>query len=88
MTIKILFGHRKENYEGEYAPEVLEAIDEYSNDDNPDWFLKRCEGYERDESFNVLKVVEIEVKDLDIMRVLYPIKRAVRGRVKNGNEES
>ena len=82
MKIKILFGHRKENYEGEYAPEVLGAIDEYSHDENPQWFLDRCIKYTQDESFNIVKVVEIEVEDSDIMNALYPRTKIIGGKVK------
>lgn len=82
MIIKILFGHRKENYEGEYAPEVLEAIDEYGNDEYPQWFIEQYDKYKQDESFNVLKVVDIEVKDSDIMNALYPKADVINGEVK------
>lgn len=35
MKIRVLFMQRKESYEGEYGPEVLSAIDEFTYDENP-----------------------------------------------------
>ena len=37
MVIKTVWAQRTESYEGQYAPELLGAIDEYGNDDNPDY---------------------------------------------------
>lgn len=34
MQVRLLFGQRKEQYPGEYAPELMEAWDEYTLDDN------------------------------------------------------
>ncbi len=82
MKIKILFGHRKENYEGEYAPEVLGAIDEYSHDNNPSWIIDQFRYYEQYKSFNVLKFIDIEVEDSDIMNALYPRTKIIGGKVK------
>jgi hypothetical protein len=41
MKLHILFGQRKQRYEGEYAPEVLTCWDEYAVEENPG-------GYEED----------------------------------------
>lgn len=37
MKIFVLMGQRKENYPGEFAPEVLACIDEVGQDNNPDY---------------------------------------------------
>jgi hypothetical protein len=42
VIIKTLWMQRICDYEGQYAPELLVAVDEYSYDDNPDWFLSQC----------------------------------------------
>lgn len=34
MRIYVLFGQRKEQYDGQHAPEALDVIDEYSVDSN------------------------------------------------------
>jgi hypothetical protein len=33
-----LFAQRKETYKGQYGPELLVAVDEFTNDENPSWF--------------------------------------------------
>lgn len=35
MKIFLLYAQRKQRYEGEYLPELLEAIDEATTDENP-----------------------------------------------------
>lgn len=42
MIIKVLFAQRKESYEGEFAPEALVVVDEFTHSENPDWFKKEC----------------------------------------------
>ena len=37
MKLLCLFGQRKCRYEGEYAPELLNAVDEFTMDVNPDY---------------------------------------------------
>lgn len=39
MKIIVLFAQRKCAYPGQYAPELLAAIDEYGNFDNPAYML-------------------------------------------------
>lgn len=36
MKIRVLFMQRREDYPGEFGPEVLLAIDEFSSSENPD----------------------------------------------------
>ncbi len=36
MLIRVLFMQRKENYEGEFGPEVIAAVDEYVLEENPE----------------------------------------------------
>jgi len=43
MILKTLWIQRKERYKGEYAPEMLAAVDEYTNDDNPDLWPEKCD---------------------------------------------
>ena len=42
MEIICLFLQRTERYEGEYAPELLAAVDCFTNDENPAWFEEQC----------------------------------------------
>lgn len=36
MNIVMVWGQRKCRYIGQYAPELLEAVDEHTNNDNPE----------------------------------------------------
>lgn len=38
MRIKVLFIQRREDYPGQLGPELLAAVDEFSDSDNPKWF--------------------------------------------------
>lgn len=38
INIKTLWIQRKERYEGEFAPECLLAVDEYTDDSNPEYW--------------------------------------------------
>jgi len=40
MRLHILFGQRRETYEGEYAPEALVVWDDYTFNENPEGFDK------------------------------------------------
>lgn len=42
MTVKLLIAQRAESYPGEYGPEVLAAVDEFTDDSNPDYFVDAC----------------------------------------------
>ena len=43
MILKVLFIQRICSYDGEYAPEALVCVDEYSYSDNPAWFNNEVE---------------------------------------------
>ncbi len=62
MKLHILFGQRKQSYEGEYAPEVLTCWDEYAVDENP-------EGYEAD----IAKMREKYGSEMSAMEVIIKI---------------
>lgn len=42
MRIKCLFIQRNEQYAGQYAPELLVAVDEFTNEEAPTWFPDEC----------------------------------------------
>jgi hypothetical protein len=70
MEITVLFIQRKESYEGEYAPEALIVADEYTMDDNPEFFdeeVKRI--LEEDSDISGHTIVLFEV-DQDLIRSL------------------
>jgi len=43
MKIHCLFLQRPERYEGENAPELLAAVDEFTMEENSEWFTEQCE---------------------------------------------
>ncbi len=63
MEIICLFAQRKCQYEGEYAPELLAAIDEYGDDDNPEFIDEAKEKADKDNSFVFSKIMTITVPD-------------------------
>jgi hypothetical protein len=72
MNLHILFGHRKESYEGEYTPEPLLCWSEFEVDDNPEGFdadvLKTLK--ERGTDFEVTRLILIRVNGDAITRIL------------------
>ena len=83
MKIHVLFGQRKEGYEGQYGPEVLAACDEFTVDENP-------EGWEETEDraladnmneMMAMKVIDIEV-DGDCIRKLLIGTPVIKGEIK------
>lgn len=71
MKIHVLFGQRKENYTGEYGPEVLLAWDEFLVDENPDRFADEIEEQKKAHASDMLamRLIVLEV-DYDQIRKL------------------
>lgn len=72
MIFKILVGQRKEDYEGQYAPEALEVVDGYTDDENPEWIANKLKQAQLDKSFESLKVIDVKVDSKAIMAILRP----------------
>lgn len=72
MKITLLLGQRECSYEGQYAPEVLEAADEYTMDENPEWIRKKFEEYRKSKEFTSLAYLNIKVPNSAIDQVLNP----------------
>ncbi len=81
MILKVLFGRRIESYADEYAPEALEIADEYTDDENPDFITDKLKEYQKQEIFDSLEIVEIEVNEDKIKSILRPANR-VEGKIK------
>ena len=72
MRLHVLFAQRRENYSGEYGPEVMLAWDEWSVDENPTGFamaLERVELGLDDSEFVGSAVVQIEISDDDVSEI-------------------
>lgn len=70
MFVKIVFGQRKEGYPGEFAPEALAIIDEYSDADNPNWINEQLEVYKKDKSFLNVRIMNVKVNQDEIRNFL------------------
>ena len=78
MKIHLIIGQRKERYLGEYAPEVLDAMDEYGNDENSgEWIDGKMKEHKADESFEAVEVVTVEVPISKIMERLRPNNKPI-----------
>jgi len=79
MIIYMLFGQRKCHYEGEYAPELLEACDEYSNGENPEgWLAPKLDEYRETGEFDSLVVVRSTVDGAAVDALLDTKPKTVR----------
>ena len=63
MKLRCLFGQRECSYPGQHAPELLCAVDEFTDEDNPEYFRKLKAALSNDElkGFSVVREVFIEV---------------------------
>lgn len=87
MEIFVLVGHRKEAYEGQYAPEVLAAIDDVGNDDNPDYLRDEHQKQLASKDFSGLAIMTLRVPEQAVWQALYPHRTAVDAEVvAPGNE--
>jgi hypothetical protein len=61
MRLYVIFGQRKERYEGELAPEALDVMDEYCNDDNPSWLPDKLALYRESGEYIDVDIFAIEL---------------------------
>lgn len=85
MRILCLFGQAKESYEGEYAPELICAVDEFVLENNPpiwDKIKKDALAGDYEKNFISLREIEISVDGDEIRNMLLKtptLKGIVRG---------
>lgn len=84
MEIICLFAQRKCQYDGEYAPELLAAIDEYGDDDNPGFIDEAKEKADKDNSFVFSKIMTITVPDKEFNDIFFG-KSTIEGTIKTDN---
>jgi hypothetical protein len=65
MKLFIVFAQRKCSYEGQYAPEALHVVDEYSRDENPTWIEERLAEVEANDDFVSAAIIEVVLGDAD-----------------------
>lgn len=71
MKIHCLFAQRIESYEGQYAPELLDAIDEYTCEDNPDYLEDIKKEAEEEKVYSAVKVIDVEINDHQLEAQLF-----------------
>ena len=74
MKIHLIIAQRKERYAGEYAPEVLDAREEYDN--AGEWIVEKLDGYRHPDransDFEAVEAMTIKVPTVAIMERLRP----------------
>lgn len=81
MLLYVLMGQRKCRYEGEYAPEALEVIDENGNDENPDFLVESRAKYEASKEFDSLAVIRVQVSSAAVYAILTPKSPILEGHI-------
>jgi hypothetical protein len=79
MNIHILVGQRKAAFAGEYATEVIAAIDENGADENPEFLLNALE--ENRPEFEAITIVVVQVSNAEIDKRLHPAFKPIEGTV-------
>lgn len=77
MRARLLVLHRKEIYPGEFGPEVMAVADEYTLDQNPEWWENEV-ARQRDlvaDDAAAWAEVDIEISADALMRALYPARK-------------
>jgi hypothetical protein len=83
MKIICLFVQRINSYPGEYAPELFNAVDEYTDDDNPDVLIDSENNIKKDDSIEYYKRIIIEVGDKQFDTIFKQKKLIVKGVTKS-----
>lgn len=82
MIIYTIIGQRLEDYPGQYAPETLNAIDEYGNDENPmEWAREKVETYLASNEFESVAIIPIFVETKEIVARLRPNLIPLKGEI-------
>lgn len=84
MILKVIAGQRKCSYPGEHAPEIFECMTEFQYDENPEWLNNKFEEarVEVGKHFVSLKIIDINVSQEAIERILKPESVMIPGEVK------
>lgn len=74
MKITMVWGQRNCKYPGQYAPELLEAMSEYANEDNPNVINDAYKKYSLCGDFSHVAVVRANIKSEVIEDILSTMK--------------
>jgi len=83
MKIHVLFGQRKEAYEGEYGPEVLLAWDEFTADENPDGFHEAVQKAMKanENEMQAMILVDLQIDQSQIRSLLVPTRPTLHAEI-------
>ena len=82
MTIICLFGQRSESYPGQYAPELLAAIEETGNDNNPDYLNDKEIEYQNYGEFDFIRRMKVKIDPVAFSEVFKPSVVEITGEIK------
>lgn len=77
MKIFMIWVQRKCSYPGQYAPELLEAIDEFSDEDNSGFINDVFTDHSNEKEFEAVRLIEAELDDEILKNILAPNKVAL-----------
>lgn len=83
MIVKILFGQMQNTYPDEYAPEALAIISEYDDNDNSEYMEKEYEKYASSKDYIKLAIVDVEINDEKLDKILSPETVKISGKIKH-----
>lgn len=81
MEIRCLFAQRQFSYPGENAPELLAAIDEYGDDENPDYLNNEQDKANCDDDVLFTKRIVITIPDKEFDDVFFS-RNSIKGKIK------
>ncbi len=74
MKITMVWGQRHCSFESEFSPELLEAMSEYADDDNPDVINEAYKRHLASGDFSHVAIVEANIKSGVIEDILSTMK--------------
>ena len=81
MKIYLIFGQRKCSYPGQYAPELLEAWDEFAWDENPDIGDTLLQEHIAPGEFESVRIITTEISTKSIEDILSVVPAIVESKI-------
>ena len=81
MRLYIIFGLRKESYEGQHAPEALEVMDEYSYEENAEWLNNKLSSYKAEDEFMNVEIVTVNISHDKLDKIMRKQDNEIEGEI-------
>jgi len=78
LKTTLIIPQRHNRYDGEYGPEIIDAVDEFTDEENPDYLQEKFEQTKKSSEFDRVTLLQIEIPDEAIKNALYPESKTVR----------